>query len=270
MRIRFLSIVCASLTAIAQSAEPVYTPAQIEEWIQAGRSKQHGAQFANQGHGSRTYLWKDSNDHHVFFFRRDGVAYGEFRDEVLANGRFISIYEQYLVVEARDSEILSRANELRFVCKETMPVWKNNVFVESNVRWSFVTTDRLGNILQRGETREKRMIRGVVSIVVPDELTPIEETFFVNLKRRNLTEYEQSFGDVRPVFQHFGLTNRRCSLWAEWPEDDPEFTVILSKKVPNPPNDATPSMVRKEEVASMRISLNPPQNVPFVFIPDDR
>jgi hypothetical protein len=269
MKTTLLFIVFALMAGIAQPAEPMYTPGQIDARIQAGSAKEHGAQFANQGLGCRTYLWKESADHHVFFFRRDGVTYGEFRDEVLAEGRFLSIYERYLVADAREPGTLAKAKELRFVCKETLIVWKNNVYVESKVRWSFLTTDRSGSILQRGETSEKRMIRGVVSVVVPDKLTPDGETFFVNLKRSNLTPHERAFGDVRPVFEHFGLSNRRCSLWAEWPEDDPELIVILSKKLPNPPGDANPFFVRTKETASMKINLNPPQNVPFVFIPDE-
>ncbi len=269
MKTTLLSIVFASMAEIAQSAEPTYTPAQIDACFQAGSAKEHGAQFANQGLGCRTYLWKESAEHHVFFFRRDGVTYGEFRDEVLADGRFLSIYERYLVVDARETGILPMTRELRFVCKETIPVWKNNVFVESKVRWSFLTTDRSGNTLQRGETTAKRMIRGVLSVVVPDELTPEGDTFFVNLKRRNLTPHERAFGDVRPVFEYFGLSNRRCSLWAEWSEDDPELIIVLSKRFSNPSNDATPDAVRTKEIASMRINLNPPQNVPFVFIPDE-
>lgn len=268
MKTTLLSIVFALMAGIAQPAEPSYIPAQIDARIQAGSAKEHGAQFANQGLGCRTYLWKESADHYVFFFRRDGMTYGEFRDEVLAAGRFLTIYERYLVADARESGALPKAKDLRFVCKETSLVRKNNVFVESKVRWSFLTTDRSGNTLQRGETTERRMIRGVVSVIVPDELTPEADTFFVNLKRRNLTAHEKAFGDVRPVFESFGLSNRRCSLWAEWPEDDPELLVILSKKLPNPPNDATPLFVRTEEIASMKINLNPPQNVPIVFIPD--
>ena len=214
MKTTLLSIVFAVLAGIAQSAEPTYTPAQIDACIRAGSAKEHGARFANQGLGCRTYLWKESADHHVFFFRRDGVTYGEFRDEVLRDRRFLSIYERYLVVDAREPRTLPRAKELRFVCKETLPVWKNNVSVESKVRWSFLTTDRSGNTLQRGETTVKRMIRGVVSVVVPDELTPEGDTFFVDLRRSNLTPHERAFGAVRPVFQYFGASSRRWSLWA--------------------------------------------------------
>jgi hypothetical protein len=268
MKTTLLSIGFALLAGIAQSSEPTYAPAQIDDLIQAGSAKEHGAQFANQGVGCRTYLWKESADHHIFFFRRDGVTYGEFRDEVLADGRFISIFERYLAADSRKPETLPEAHELRFVCKETIPVWKNNVYVESKVRWLFLTTDLSGNSLKRGEITEKRMIRGVVSVVVPDELTPNGETFFVNLKRSNPTPHESAFGAFDPVFEYFGLSNRRCSLWAEWPEDDPEIIVVLSKKLPNPPLDATPFSVRTKDVASMKIDLKPPQNVPFVFIAD--
>ncbi len=257
------------LAGSAQLAKPQYTPSQIEKAIEAQSAIEHGAQFANQGLGCRTYLWKKSADHHVFFFRRDGVAYGEFRDERLSNGRFISIFEQYLVADSRKPEVLSKAKELRFVCKKTKLVWEDKVWLGSLVHWSFLTTDLNGKILKRDATAKKRMIRGVVSVVVPDHLIPDGETFFVGLRRKTLTPHETAYGTVNSVFEHFGLTNGRCSIWAEWPEDDPEFVVELSQKLPNPPNDATPFIVRTKEIASMSIKLHPPRNIPFVFIPDE-
>lgn len=266
MKTTFLSIVCALMAGTVHSAEPTYTHAQIDAYIQDSSAKEHGVGFDNQGMGCRTYFWRESADHHVFFFRRDGLTFGEFRDEVLVDGRFLSIHERYLVVGGRDPETLSKARELHFVCKETIPVWKSNVMVESKVRWSFLTTDRRGNTLQRGETTEKRMIRGVVSVIVPDELTPNGDAFVMSLKRSNLTLHEKAFGygDVNPLIERFGLTNRRCSLWAQWPEDDPELIVILSKKLPT-----SPVPLSTKEIASMKIKLNPPQNVPFVFIPNE-
>jgi hypothetical protein len=137
------------------------------------------------------------------------------------------------------------------------------------VRWSFLTTDRSGSTLKRGETTVKRMLRGVVSVVVPAELTPEGDKFFLDLKRRNLTPHEKAFGDVRPVFEHFGLSNGRGCLWAEWPADDAELIVILGQKLPNPPNDASLSLFRTKQIASMKINLNPPQNTPFIFVPDE-
>jgi len=265
-------IVATFLTAIAQSAEPVYTPEQVDVLIQAGCAKEHGAQFANQGLGCKTYLWKDSADHHVFFFRRDGVAYGEFRDEVLEDGRFLSIYEQYLVDDGRRPEVLAKATELRFVCKETLPVWRSNVVVESKVRWSFLTTDRNGKTLRRDETKVKRMIRGVVSVIVPDAVPPEGDEFSLNLKRSSLTPHEASFGREETGSEWFGPSKRRCSIWAQWPEDDPELILILSKHVPIPPDDSSLrfSPFRNEEIASMKIRMSPPSNIPIIFIPDER
>jgi len=268
-KIILLSVVLALLpVGTAQSMEPSYTPSQIDELILAGSAKEHGAHFANQGLGCKSFLWKESVDRHIFVFRRDGVSYGEFRDEVLLDGRFMSIIERYLVADLRKPAILSKARVLRFVCKETIPVWKDKVFIESKVRWSFLTTDLNGNILKRDATTKKRMIRGVVNVVVPDYLTPDGQTFFLGLKRKNLTPHESAFGAVNPVFEHFGLVNRRSSIWAEWPDDDAEFRVVLSKKAPNPPQDATPFVVRTERVATMTINLGTPKNTPFVFVAD--
>lgn len=264
-------IVLAFMAEMAQSEEPSYTLAQIDSRIRDGSATERLARFANQGLGCTSYLWKESADHRVFFFRQDGVNYGEFRDEV-SGPQGLSVHEQYLTASARNPETLTKAETLRFVIKQSSFVRKNNVCLEANIRWSFLTTDRSGNVIQREKATEKRMIRGVVSIVVPPELRPAGETFFVNVKRSHLTPHEREFGYEIPVFEHFGLSGGRCSIWTEWPEDDPQLTVILSKKLPNPPAnlDANPDEVRTKDVATMKISLNPPMNVPYVFIPEER
>jgi hypothetical protein len=267
MKTILTAILVVLVTRIALSAEPSYTPARIEALIQDGSAKEHGAAFANQGAGCRTYLWKDSANHHVFFFRRDGAASGEFRDEVLEDGRFLSIYERYLVVDDREPEALAKSGERRFVCKETVPVWRNKVAVEMNVRWSFLVTDRNGTTLRRGDATEKRMIRGVVSVVVPDDVAVDRDEFRLGLKRSRLTPHERAFGDERPLIEHLGPSNRRCSLWAQWPEDDPELIVTLNRKISRSPDDSSLLPFRLKEVASMKINLNPSRYAPFVFIP---
>jgi len=255
-----------SLRSIALCSEPTYTPAEIDKLARSGSALEHGATFNNQGPGCQTYLWIESDRHHLFVFLRYGVSYGEFRDEVLLDGRFTSITEQYLVADAREKSILLKSKVLRFVRKQELPIWKDEVCIGSTIRWLFLTTSPNGNDVTREAVVEKPMVHKVISVVFPDHLTPNGETFSVGLERKNLTPHEAAFGTVRPVIETFGLSNRRCSIWAQWPQDDPECVVTLDKRLPKEPEDNFPG-IRTKRVASMEVRLDPPKNVPFVFVP---
>lgn len=268
-RMRFSLLFLAltpSLLSIASASEPTYTPAEISELVRSGSAREHGAQFANQGRGCLTYLWIESDRHTLFVFLRDGVSYGEFRDEVLLDGGFISTTEQYLVADSREKSILLKTEVLRFVRKQELAIWKDEVCVGSTIRWSFLSTTLNGKVLEREAVIEKRMVRGVVSVIFPDRQTPNGETFLVGLERKSLTPHEIAFGRVSPIIETFGLSNRRCSIWAQWPQDDPELVVILNKRLLKDPLDSGPEF-RTKRVASMTISLDPPMNVPFIFVP---
>jgi hypothetical protein len=255
--------------SVVYSSEPRYTVQQINGLIEAGKAKSCGACFANQALGCRAYLWKDSNNHHVFFFLREGTCYGEYRDEVLADGRFLSTTEKYLVSDSRNAGFLAKSKVLPFVCKETENIWTDHACIEKKVRWMFVSTDRKGNEVERGATVEQRMSHRVVNVFVPDRVAPHGKEFFIGLTRKNLSPHELAFGSLHPVVEHFGLTNGRCSIWALAPDDDAVFSVVLSKRIPDPKvgTVAFPDLAT-QRVASMTVNLDPPSNTPFVFVPD--
>lgn len=254
------------LLSIARSAEPTYPPAAIDRLISSGSAREHAARFANQGLGCETFLWVESDRHHVFVFRRNGVSYGEFRDVVRLEGGSLSITEQYLVADAREKDVLLKAKVLRFVRKHELQIWKGEELTGSTIQWSFLTTALDGSNMKREAMVEQRMVCGVISVVFPERWTPNGETFEVWLERKSLTAHEIAFGSVTPVRWMSELSNRRCSIWAMWPQDDPECVVTLDKRLPKDPDDPLP-WFRTKRVASMGIRLDPPANVPFVFEP---
>ena len=271
MKTILLSLCCMLFPlAVVHSSEPKYTVQQINGLIEAGKAKRSGACFANQGLGCQSYLWKESNNHHVFFFLRDGTCYGEYRDEVLSGSRFLSTAERYLVNDSRKSEFLANTKVLPFVCKSNSRIWKDDACIESRIRWTFVSTDLKGKEVERGATVEQGIRHGVISIIVPSHLASNDDEFLIGLTRESLTEHETAFGARNPVIEHFGLTNLRSSIWVQMPDANARFVVTLFKKLPDPEvgTVAFPGM-RRQRLASMTISLDSPRNTPFVFVPDD-
>ena len=230
-------------------------------------------------------MYKESDEHHLFVFRRDGRSDGEFRDERLAEGRYLSTVEKYLVAESRQVKDRTSGERLRYVCKQTIPVWQDGVVLSSNVRWSFLSTDADGSNPTREAITTKRMVRGVAAILVPGVYTPDAygpkgENYFVALQRKNRTEHEIAFGQVRTVFQDSGFINGRCCIWTEWPDDDPVFHLVLSKRVK--PSKRSSNLegeilegetialpfIRKESVGTMEVRLDRQTNAPIVYTPD--
>lgn len=170
------------------------------------------------------------------------------------------------MADSREESILQKTKVLQLVRRQELPIWKDEECIGSTIRWSFLSTALNGEVLKREATMEKRMVRGVISVIFPHRLTPDGETFVVGLERKSLTPHEVAFGSVAPAIETFGLSNRRCSIWAQWPQDDPECVVLLDKKVPTDPLDSLPGF-RHKRVASMSVRLDPPTNAPFVFVP---
>ena len=126
------------LLSIALSAEPSYTPAAIDKLISSGSARKNGAGCAtHQGLGCETFLWKESDRHYLYLFRRNGVSYGEFRDEILLDERFLSITEQHLVADSGEKDFLLKSKVLRFVRKHEQLIWKDEVCVGSTgIPWT--------------------------------------------------------------------------------------------------------------------------------------
>lgn len=242
-----------------------YSSAKISELIEAGKAKRNGAQFANQGLGCETFLWQESKEHHVFFFMRNGRSYGEYREEFLKEGRFLTIKELFLIADLRDPDELQNKTNLKYVRRLEKLEWLHDVCVASTIEWSFMETGNNNKMIQIGDSKSQRIVRGVVSVIFPDVITPDGKLFDVGLDRAKLIPEEVAYGDVDAMIESFGISNRRCSIWAKWPEDNAKLTIILNEKVKPEPMDSWPFPYRLREVARMSISLESPRNTPFVF-----
>ncbi len=263
-----LWIVVVGLNGLTTSlrADAAYSSTQIVELVQTGKAKRHGAQFANQGLGCETFLWEASEDHHIFFMMRDGHSYGEYREEFLKQGRFLAITECYLVADLRASEKLEKIEDLKYIRRHEKFEWVQDVWVASDIAWSFfMRTSRDGDLVPIGDSRSQRIVLGVLSVAFPDDITPIGKLFDVRLDRLNLIPEEMAYGNVNPTVEIFGISNRRCSIWAQWPEDNSKLEIILNEKVETAPGDSWPEPYRLREVARMSVHLENPQNAPFIF-----
>jgi hypothetical protein len=107
---------------------------------------------------------------------------------------------------------------------------------------------------------------------VPDRVASQSDDLFVEVTRLNLTPHEIAFGLRHPVLEKFGLSNERYSIWVLAPKDGGKLGVILSKRLPDPEGIGItvplPGL-RRQRLASMTVSLDPPRNTPFVFVPED-
>jgi len=249
----------------AAGSQPDYTQSHITNLIDDGKATQHGAQFANQGMGCTTYLWKDSDDHHVFFFLRNGSSYGEYREECLSHGRILKIREKFLVADLRSSEALKNAGEFRFVQRDEEYHWNHNVWVGSKVSRLFITTHPDWTEAQNSEEYVQYLVRGVVSVVFPEKVIPRQKRFQVRLERTTLSNYEKMYGGVGTIVEKVQSPNKEYSIWATWPESDPQLTIILEELMTKDPMDSWPLPYRSKEVARMVVSLKKPHCAPFVF-----
>ena len=247
-----------------------YSSAKIAELIEAGKAKRHGAQFANQGLGCETFLWQESKEHHVFFFMRNGRSYGEYREEFLKEGRFVTITENFLIADLRDTEKLEKTKNLKYIRRHETLERLQDVWVASDIEWSFMSTGSNGELIRNGDSRSQSIVRGVVSVVFPDNTTPDGKLFDVRLDRVDLIPEEVAYGDVDSNIEIFGITNRRCSIWAKWPQDNPKLAIILFEKVKTARMDTWPEPYRLHESARMLIGLESPQNAPFIFQPTSK
>lgn len=253
-------------------ADLTYSRDRVDSLIHSGAARVHGAGIGHPGGEKTVYLWEESDEHSVFFILRNGVFFGEFRDIVLKNKKFQKTHETILIPGAADPAVLAKTARLRFVTKESVPKWDHGVVVGRTDRWWFSTNDQDGKSIYREETVVKHVKRSVLSVVVPDELTPDGESYFLGVERTNLTPHEKALGKNVTAIESFGLSNRRGSIWVDWPEDDPDLVVKLWKHTPKrpSPHDADPSMILTKEIGSMTISMVPQKNEPFVFIPSGK
>jgi hypothetical protein len=243
-----------------------HTVQQIMGLVKSGAARPHGAQFDNQGRGCRTYLWEDSPQHRVYFFARDGVFYGEFRDEQLDNGRSLMITEHYLEAGVRSPDVLAEPDrrEWPFVRRSREPLWEDETLVGSNVTWQSVIHGPDGAVLRADPPHTVKMVQRDVTLSVPAEKRPKDVEYYVKAFRPVRTDYERAIGSH---FQRMEkLVDGRCTFWLEWPEADPRLTFELHERTPPNPLDATIG-VRTEKVAVMTVPFVPAGSRLLLFAP---
>lgn len=265
--------------------EPLeFTPQRIEQIIQTEKLPRHGACFAvSQGAlNCASYLWAESDTRHVFFFLRDGKSYGEFRVESLSDGRFLSIVENYLVGDARTLSQEKIGTEHPCVRREETMEWKDGTWIGSKIRWSFLWCSANGEVKRREPAVVENMTRTILQLEVPASLMPKNLQYYVNLYRTKTTAFERAFyvlQEGKPYFLDHALALDRATpligvqslkrgpvlreavdtivpLRALWIDSHPELCIEFYERIPAPPLDALPSVVRLKLLDVMKINAS--------------
>lgn len=254
-----VAVVCLAncRSSSASSQEAFYSPKQMHDLISTGVAQPHGAQFENQGVGCRTFLWRQSDDRHVFFFTRDGKSLGEYREEILSNGRFLRIEEMYLTSTARNTGFLKAAEELPFVRKVTTFHRDGDTWVGSTIQWALLLRQRNGTVTKYLKREIERTSKASVTIIVPANVMAKGKEYYLAVYKQNLTEFDKTFyrriDDKKGLQLQWGkIVNGECEMRLEWPTQRPEVLFELHDRIPNPPNDATPFLVRTKDILSMK------------------
>jgi len=231
-----------------------------------------GVQFDNQGPDCRTFIWKKSEDRNVFFFTRNDISFGEYREDTLHENRYIRTEEMYLDSRARNSR---SAGPLPFVCRQTALKWEKGVWVASMADWTLLLRNPDGSVAQYLGHRMENTVKGTMTITIPAELMPKDAEYFIAFYRRDVSDYERAFYNT--IEEGKGLhvaggpvVEGRCELRMEWPELSRDFLVELRVKIPNPPHDAMPFLTRTRCVATMlhTVPIAPDAVIPFVPNPE--
>ncbi len=266
--------VAVAFLAASQSrpAEDVlYSPAQIEGLISSGAAQPHGAQFENKSLGCRTFLWRQSDAHRVFFFSRDGKVFGEYRDETLENGRFVRTDEVFLATEVRHK---MAKGSVPFVRRLTTFQWDKKTWVGSAVQWTLLLREPDGTVTKHVKEGAESFVKGTVRVVVPAVLMKKERQYFLNVYKQIPSEFDKAFYDRIEEGKGLPLgagpvTGNQCEIRADWPTDDPDFLFVLNERIPNPSRDANPSMIRTKGIASMRRTSPVNDGQIINFVPDE-
>lgn len=277
MRIPPLIVGMALATVSFACAEDLpFTPSQIRRLIDSGVAPQHGANFAAPRYGSgvvsSTHFWQESAGHHVFFVTRNGISYGEYREQRLAEGtRLAELKESYLIAEARTADYLREATTLPFIQKKTTYEWSNKTWTGSIIEWSFLWCDRNGEIVRRGKSLKQQLVRRLLDIRVPENLTtPARDDnfsgYYIDVHRRKPTEFEQAFGNDWQSKATAKLKDGRCSIWINCPTDARNLVFDLYEV--GPPQDPRNALfTERRDVGSMTASIDSLKDE-LVFKPD--
>jgi hypothetical protein len=277
MRILPLVVGMALAAVSSAGAEDLpFTPSQIRRLIDSGVAPGRGAGFATTRYGSgvvsNTHLWQESADHQVFFITRNGISYGEYREQTLAKAtRFAELKECYLVAEARTADYLREATTLPFVRRKTTHEWSDKTWTGSIVAWSFLWCDRHGKIVRHGESQKQQLVRRLLEIRVPENLTtPARDDklsgYYIDVHRLRPTKFEQAFGNDWQSKATAKLKDGRCSIWINCPTDARDLVFDLFEVAP-PRDQRNALLTVRRDVGSMTASIDSLKDE-LVFKPD--
>jgi hypothetical protein len=250
-------------------------PKQIKKLISTGAAKPHGASFANQGLGCTSFLWRKSNDRDVFFFTRDENSYGEYRDELLSNGKILRIEEMYLDSKARNADFLKVTEQLPFVCKVTTLHRDNNAWYGSTIRWSLLLRERDGALVKILKNATETTIKAAFTTVVCSTILAEDKEYYLAIYKYNVSEFDKAFNNFDYIAEGKGLplwygkvVNGECKVQAECPAMSTEFLFELCQRIPNDPRDAMPFAMRTKVISSMKLTTAITQDMVIDFKPN--
>jgi len=280
MKRTFSLVLCVVVVCLAgcrsssiSPRETFYYQKQINDLISSGVAQPHGAQFGNQGLGCNTFLWRKSDDRHVFFFTRDGKSLAEYRDEMLSNGKLLRIEEMYLTSAARNAGFLKTAEELPFIRKVTTLHRDGDTWVGSTIRWSLLLRKRDDAVTKCLKEEIERTSRASVTIVVPADVMAKDKEYYLAAYKHNITEFDKAFSrrvaENKDLQLQWGkVVNGECEMRIEWTTQRPELLFELHERIPNPPNDATLFLVRTKSILSMNRTSGISQGETIHLVPN--
>jgi len=238
--------------------KPFYSPRQIDDLISSDTAVPHGAQFENQGLGCSTFLLRESDNKHIFFFTRNGKSLGEYREETLSDGKFLQIEEMYLTKNARSTDFLKGKRELPFIRKATTLHRDNNIWVGSTIHWALLLRARNGTLMKYLKQDVEEISKSSIRIVVPSKLMAKDKEYYLAAYRQNPSDFDKAFYRITErnglQLQWAKVINGECEMKIECSAQRPELLFELHERIPNLPHDATPFMVRTKSILSMKLS----------------
>jgi hypothetical protein len=288
-----LAIVSGSLvfgqTPQAPSTAPVdtipYSRQKIDDLVNvSGVAKSTNEHVgASTVAGIKTYLWKESDTHRVYFFERNKQLFGEYREETFAKNSHIEQRTEYYLLnwQTRGKPQDDAATDLPFTRKTERFTWDKDVCTGSVVEWQHTWRARAdGALLKSTPPVTVKMSRSPVTVKVPAELMPDKDATYSIAFRRKPADFERDFlhldkdgligmtavlnGDILNR-SSMEVKEGKATATLEWPADAPDFQLDLIESVRNPP--MYQMMYTSTTKGTMNLKALPADGTPIIFTP---
>jgi hypothetical protein len=275
--LKLLMVVFFSMSGIIMAStfvgEPPPTPAEIDDLITSGIAIPTRVQFENQGMGCSTFIWKKSEGDCRFYFTRDGKSFGEFRHDILLDGRYVWTRELFIAKSARNIDFLKDAKEIPFVYKLKQFRWKEGFWFESIIKWGLEIRARDGTVLKYLDKAEEKTSRVNITIVVPPDMINKDKEYYIIVYKHNVTKFEKAYYNSKITegkglwIQRKKVEDGKCEMTFEWTRESPELLYELHERF-YIPEDATPFFIRTKCIASMIRPTGTSQGEVITFEPN--